>query len=154
MLAPGSEAPDFRLADVNGGETTLHSLLAKGKVLLVFFKISCPTCQLTLPFLERLHQGGRVAVTGISQDDADDTAAFSTRLGLTFPMLLDLEETNYLTSNAFQITTVPSLFLVSEAGAIEWTLHGFSRKALEALGHRVESTVFRPEDRVQELKPG
>jgi peroxiredoxin len=154
MLTPGSEAPDFRLTDVNGADTTLASILANGKVLLVFFKISCPTCQLTLPFLERLHQGGRIAVTGISQDDAEDTDSFSRALRLTFPLLLDSEEANYPASNAFQITTVPSLFLVTEAGAIEWTLHGFSRKAIEELGERMGSPVFRPEDRVPELKPG
>jgi peroxiredoxin len=154
MLAPGSEAPDFRLGDVNGYETTLKSMLAKGKVLLVFFKISCPTCQLTLPFLERLYKGGRIAVTGISQDDAEDTDAFSRHLELSFPVLLDLKETKYLTSNAFRISTVPSLFLVTEGGSIEWTLHGFSRNAIQELGERLDSVVFRPEDRVPELKPG
>src|SRR5437879_12375923 len=112
MLAPGSKAPDFHLTDMNGAEISLYSLLAKGKVLLAFFKISCPTCQLTLPFLERLHQSGRLPVTGISQDGAEDTNVFSKHLRLTFPVLLDLKAANFLVSNAFHLTTIPSLFMV------------------------------------------
>jgi Peroxiredoxin len=45
MLAPGRPAPDFRLPDLQGAETSLDQLLPHGPVLVVFFKVSCPTCQ-------------------------------------------------------------------------------------------------------------
>ena len=60
----GTPAPGFRLARLEGGEVTLAELSAEARVLLVFFKISCPVCQLTAPFLERLHASGGLAVYG------------------------------------------------------------------------------------------
>lgn len=88
----GGEAPQFELPSLEGGELSLKDLLAGGPVLLAFFKVSCPTCQLTFPFLERLHQGrseNAPRVIGISQDDAADTRNFNRRYGISFPMLLD-----------------------------------------------------------------
>ena len=154
MLPDGAKAPNFRLTDLDGAAVTLDSVLSHGKALLVFFKISCPTCQLALPFLERLHRSGRLPIFGLSQDDAEDTRDFCRAFSLTFPMLLDPADQNYPASNAYQITNVPSLFLVGADRDIEWTLQGFSRKDLEDLGQRVGSPVFRPEDRAPEWKPG
>ena len=37
-LKIGSKAPEFSLKDQNGKETTLNSLLKKGKVALVFYR--------------------------------------------------------------------------------------------------------------------
>ena len=74
LLQAGARAPDFRLpllsGDRAGGETSLHDLIADGPVLLAFFKVTCPVCQLTFPFLERLHQAGALPIYGISQNDA------------------------------------------------------------------------------------
>jgi len=57
-----------------------------------FFKVSCPVCQFTFPFLERLHKrygGDGVTFLGISQDDARATQNFAKEYGVTFPLLLD-----------------------------------------------------------------
>lgn len=145
MLALGSKAPS---------EASLESALPIGKVLLVFFKIGCPTCQITLPFLERLHQSGRLAVYGISQDDFAATREFAKAFRLTFPMLLDSADAHYPASTAYRITIVPSLFLITADRTIEWMLQGFSRKALEELGMAFEAPVFRPCERVPDFKPG
>ena len=45
----GSRAPDFRLAWLEGGETSLAEILAGGPALMVFFKITCPVTQMALP---------------------------------------------------------------------------------------------------------
>ncbi len=145
MLAAGAKAPI---------DASLDSALPGSQVLLVFFKIDCPTCQLTLPFLERLHQSGRLAVRGISQNESADTREFAKAFGLTFPILLDSAAANYPASNAYGIEIVPSLFLTSVDRTIEWTQHGFSRKGLEELGSAFQTTVFRPGERVPEFKPG
>ena len=50
-------APQFDLPGLAGDRTSLPDLLVSGPVLLAFFKVTCPTCQLTFPFLERLHRG-------------------------------------------------------------------------------------------------
>lgn len=145
MLPLGSKIPF---------EAALDAALPAGKVLLVFFKISCPTCHLALPFLERLHQSGRLPIYGISQDEAGDTRDFANSNGLTFPMLLDSAHAHYPTSTAYGVETVPSLFLIAADRTIEWTMEGFSRKDLEGLGMAFESPIFRPGEFVPEFKPG
>ena len=54
MLSVGGKAPDFVLPTLSGIEVSLGEMTRSGPVLLAFFKISCPTCQYTFPFLERL----------------------------------------------------------------------------------------------------
>ena len=91
-LAAGTKAPDFELKTLDGKQFSLSDELARGPVVLVFFKVSCPTCQYAFPFFERLHKAyGHKGVTlvGISQNDAKDTAAFNKEFGITFPVLLD-----------------------------------------------------------------
>jgi peroxiredoxin len=58
-LDTGETAPDFSLQAMDGNLFSLKDALARGPVVAVFFKISCPTCQYALPFLERLHKGFR-----------------------------------------------------------------------------------------------
>src|SRR5438045_8829779 len=89
MLGRGMHAPRFELNDLAGGRQSLEKILEKGPVLLAVFKVSCPVCQLTFPFLERISHNDAVEVVGISQDDSGSTAGFNRRFGITFPTLLD-----------------------------------------------------------------
>jgi peroxiredoxin len=56
-----ARAPEFRLPRADGGEIGLEEIIAQGPALLAFFKTSCPVCQLTFPFLERIHQADSLA---------------------------------------------------------------------------------------------
>jgi peroxiredoxin len=79
-IVAGQTAPDFSLKSIDGTEYSLQTLLARGPVFVSFFKVSCPVCQFTFPFLERLHKryGGKdVAFVGISQDNARATKEFA-----------------------------------------------------------------------------
>src|SRR5579864_4197418 len=156
-LEAGEQAPDFRLEDLAGVQKTLKELLPGGPVLLVFFKVSCPTCQLTLPYLERIHRGtvaGGARVFAVSQDDAEATREFHKEFGITMPTLLDSARQGYPASNAYVLVYVPSMFLVERDGTISWSLIGFNRKELEALGEKFGVMVFEPGDRVPESKSG
>jgi peroxiredoxin len=124
-----------------------------GPALVSFFKVSCPVCQYTLPYLERLSQSGKVKVIGVSQDDEDATDDFKQSYGLTFPVVLDPADEGYKASNAYAITHVPSLFLV-EDGTISMAVSGFSRTDLEELGRRFGAEVFEPGESTPEYKPG
>src|SRR6476659_711344 len=95
LISTGARAPEFRLARLDGGEASLQDLIANGPVLLAFFKISCPVCQLTFPFLQRLHIAGTMPIYGVSQNDEADTRDFNRRFGVTFPTLLDREENEF-----------------------------------------------------------
>src|SRR5437016_5274866 len=119
MLAAGAAAPDFQLQDLSGRKHTLRNLSCGKPLLLAFFKVSCPTCQYALPFLERIYrvrtQSG-IGMYVISQDDAESTRDFDGEFGITMPVLLDREEEGYLASNAYGLSHVPSLFLVEPDG--------------------------------------
>jgi peroxiredoxin len=162
MLAPDAPAPDFTLTGADGRVYSLRDALQKGPVLLAFFKQGCPTCQFTLPFLERIHQGIKDGsgpqLWGISQDDASATQALAQEAGLTFPLLPD--ENGYPVSNEYGLTHVPTLFLVEPDGAIRANSTGFDRKQLQAVAARFSELqnepiiAFRPGEQIPDYKAG
>ncbi len=155
-LTAGAHAPDFRLEDLSGGEKTLGELLKTGPVFLAFFKVSCPTCQYTLPFLERMFraQPRGTSMFAVSQDEADATREFHHEFGITMPTLLDSSRFGYPASNAYGLSHVPSMFLIGRDGNISWSSIGFSRKDLEALGEKLGAKPFQPDEKVAEAKSG
>jgi len=154
VLEAGARAPSFRLKDLGGASVSLEELLLKGPALLAFYKVSCPVCQLTFPFLERLAASLSIQIAGISQDDLSATEGFNRRFGVTFPTLLDQAKEGYPASNAFGITNVPTLFLVEPDGQIASVVSGFSKRDLEALGARAGVMAFRADENVPEWKAG
>jgi peroxiredoxin len=159
LLSAGAKAPGFTLTDLAGNKQTLDQILERGPVLLALYKISCPTCQLTLPYLDRIantpeNNPGSLQVIGISQDDGRGTQRFVKTYSLTMPMLLDREEDGYPVSNAFGIAHVPSLFLVETDGTISLATNGFVKRHLESIGRRAGVEPFHAEDHVPEWKPG
>jgi peroxiredoxin len=155
-LDRGAKAPDFRLERLEGGEVTLAESTAAGPVVLAFFKVTCPVCQMTFPFLERIHAAapGSLPIYGISQNDSGDTRDFAREFGIGFPVLLDTEETGFPVSNAYGISTVPTIFVVERGGAISAMIEGWSKRDMESLGERAGVKPLRPSDNVPEWKAG
>jgi peroxiredoxin len=133
---------------------SLAEIIAGGPALLVFFKVTCPVCQLTLPFLNRIHRSGGMAVYGISQDDVRDTREFLREFGVSFPMLLDSEDAGYPASNAYGISSVPTLFLVERDGKLASVVEGWQKAEIERLGTLAGMQVFRSDDQVPAWKAG
>ena len=154
LVEAGVRAPAFRLSCLDGSTRTLEDILSAGPALLAFFKISCPVCQLTAPYLERLAANNALQVIGISQDDASATLGFMQRFGVTFPTLLNSSSEDYPASNAYGITSVPSLFLVERDGTVARAFHGFSKRDFEEVGARAGVSPFGPDDHVPEWKAG
>jgi peroxiredoxin len=161
MLQAGQPAPDFSLELLDKGAAhgtaNLGKLLPGGPVLLAFFKSTCPVCQMTLPFLERIHSGrapGSLEIYGVSQDDAETTQEFAGEFGINFPMLLDTEESGYPASNAYGIAHVPSLFLVQRDGTIARSMEGFNKKEFLEVAAQAGVHPFRPGENVPEWKAG
>src|SRR5208283_1436498 len=145
-LREGTKAPDFALPAVSnspavskskedGGKFSLKDALQHGQVLAIFFKVSCPVCQYSLPFFDRLHKAygsQKVAIVGISQDDKKNTAAFLKEYG---------------------VTNVPSWFLVGQDGEIKISSVGWVRADVEDLNRRLSDAnhtalrrLFHPGD--------
>ncbi len=147
------QAPAFELERLGGGKAELSDLLAESAILLVFFKISCPICQMTLPYLERL-KDGKLRIVAVSQDDAESTAEFHEAFGTSLETLLDSEDGGYPVSNDYGITHVPTMFLVEQDGTVSETIEGFVKREMLSLGVRCGIAPFRPDERVPEWKAG
>lgn len=162
-LTTGKKAPEFELKTLDGKQFSLPDQLLRAPVVLAFFKVSCPTCQYALPFLERLYkQYGAKGVTlvGISQNDAKDTAAFAQQYGITFPILLDDTHT-YPASNAYGLTNVPSIFWIAQDGEIEVSSVGWIRSDFEQinrkmaeLGKTQPAPIFHAGEDVRDFRAG
>jgi peroxiredoxin len=163
-LESGIRAPEINLASLDGQRFSLQDALKRGPVIAAFFKVNCPVCQFTFPFLERIfrayREGGAFTLIGISQNDAADTRAFNREFGVTFPVLLD-EKGKYLASNAYGLTNVPTVFVISAGGEIESTSVGWSRQDTEQLNQKLARLsgrppiqLFAPGEKIPDYKPG
>jgi peroxiredoxin len=162
-LKAGTLAPDFTLPTMEGKKFSLRDALARGPVLAAFFKVSCPTCQYAVPFLERIYKtygNKNVTIVGVSQNEKKDTVSFIKEYGVTFPVLLDDTRT-FPASNAYALTNVPSIFWIAQDGEIEISSVGWdrqeiedmSRKAAETTGDRAKS-IFQPGENVADFRAG
>jgi peroxiredoxin len=131
-------------------------------VVAAFFKVSCPVCQFTFPFLEHLFKAygsDRTTFWAISQDDACDTRDFCAEYGVTFPALID--DDGFPVSNDYGLTNVPTFYLIAPNGSVQVDSVGFGKKALERISEelarflgRPAAPVFTPGEIVPDSKPG
>ncbi len=171
ILPAGSAAPEFSLPALRllpgggfepGGAARVPDPAAAGPTLLVFFKNTCPTCRLTLPFVQRIHErtaarGARVVA--VSQDGLEGTASFARELGLTMPVLVD--GAHYPVSRRYDLVSVPTLYLLRPDGSVARGGMGFDRRGLEAMAADLAAAVgapdpalFLPGEPVPDFKPG
>jgi peroxiredoxin len=134
------------LPALGGGKFSLQAALQRGQVLAVFFKVSCPVCQYSFPFFERLHKAygdKKITIMGISQDNQRDTAAFLKEYGVTFRTLLD-DPNGYAVSNAYGLTNVPTLFLIGQNGQIEITSVGWVKQEVKDVNRKLAAAQQTP----------
>ena len=126
----------FVLLDTSGAPQALSE--QRGRPLLAaFFKVTCPTCMLAFPYLERLYQTygpHGLTVWGISQDTLDDSLAFAREQGVTFPILLD---TTWDVSTNYAIEHVPTTLLFGRAGKVICTAVAFAKDDLNEIARMV-----------------
>ena len=162
-LTVGIPAPDFKLQPIDGKPFSLRDSLEQGPIVLAFLKISCPICQYAFPFLDRIHRAyanKNLAVIGVSQNGAKETASFIKEYGVTFPVLLDDTRT-YPVSNAYGLTNVPTVFWIAQDGEIEVSSVGWVKKEIEEINRRAAEAsgsatieVFNPGEQVADFRAG
>lgn len=162
-LIAGKTAPSFELNTLDGKPFQLREALARGPVVLAFFKVSCPTCQYAFPLYERLfkaYQNRRVTLVGVSQNDSKETAAFTKEFGTTFPILLD-DTRKYPVSNAYGLTNVPTLFWIGSDGEIELSTVGWSKADFEQINRKMAEAdrtapapLYQPGEDILDFRAG
>jgi peroxiredoxin len=93
-LKAGDKAPDFRLPDARGGFVRLNDLLAKGPIVLSFYRGGwCPYCNLELRALQKalpeIAQFGAQLVA-ISPQTPDESLSTAEKNKLAFCVLSDV----------------------------------------------------------------
>lgn len=139
MIQSGQIAPSF-------------PALPQGRpTLVVFFETDCPTCQLALPYLNALN-GDSVRLVGISQDPEAATREFTRQMQIGFPVEVDQ---GLKISRAYDPQSVPTIFLLDEAGKVLRTVVGFDKTSLNELAAAVGHPAIAPEhDGAPPWKPG
>ena len=163
VLRAGAAAPDFTLPTVDGHQLSLQEALGHGPVVLIFFKVGCPTCQYAFPFFERMYQASRgtgVSFIGVSQDDLKHTQTFLKQFGSSFPVALD-DPANYTVSNAYGLTNVPTLFYIDPSGEIEISSVSWSKSDIEAISariaesrHQAPPTLWHTGEEIRDFRAG
>ncbi|MBI4639904.1 MAG: TlpA family protein disulfide reductase [Candidatus Tectomicrobia bacterium] len=161
MPAIGTVAPAFQLTALDHKVYSLGEGITTDLVLVMFFNTDCPTCQLTLPYIEKLYKTYKETgfkVWGVSQDDEAETTKFLTRHKASFPILLDDE---LKMTVEYEVATVPTLFLVGKGREVLQSYTGFTKDDMNALavqvaGHyKAEAVVIAdPYDGNPNWKPG
>ncbi|HEY7400662.1 MAG TPA: redoxin domain-containing protein [Actinomycetota bacterium] len=146
VIEAGSLAPP-----TPGAPTGAHALL--------FYKVTCPTCQMAAPPMDRLERAYPGRIAGIGQDPAEKLEAFSRTYAMTFPSEPDLPP--YDVSNAYGIEHVPTLVVVDADGVVADVVESWDRDGLNRASGRLASllgaepaVVSEPGDGLPEFRPG
>lgn len=93
LIPVGDVAPDFEATDHQGRNVHLGELLKSGRVVLVFYpKDNTPVCTQQLCALRddwSKFEERKVSVLGINPAGKDSHAAFASKHGFPFPVLVD-----------------------------------------------------------------
>jgi thiol-disulfide isomerase/thioredoxin len=130
-----------------------------GPIGLFFYKVTCPTCQLAAPTMRFFEQAFPGRVVGVGQDPEPELVAFRSAYAMEIRSVHDAPP--YPVSDAYDIVSVPTLFLAGEDGTIlesvgAWDRKGFNRVA-EVLAELMGTTapiISTPDDGLPDFKPG
>jgi peroxiredoxin len=130
--------PDLTAED--GRPVSIASLAdSHNFVVLAVFKTTCPVCQLSWPYVERLHRSYHevAKVVGVSQDGPADSREYHEQFGnARFDLLYD-RAPQYRFSNALGIVTVPHVVAFDRSGGLLSTWQGWQRDKIELLAQTI-----------------
>jgi len=131
----------------------------EGPVALVFYKVTCPVCQMAAPKIDTMARSYPGRVVGVGQDPPDELERFGREFGMDIAAVADVP--SYDVSNAYGIETVPTLFVIDGAGVVvdavvSWDREGYNRASarLAELFGVEPVTVSDSSDGLPAFRPG
>ena len=163
VLQAGTVAPDFSLPDVRGHGHSPSNLRSVGLLWLTFFKVSCPICQSSLHFIDRLARKltaiARVWTT--FQKPPGHSKHFTKEFEIRLPQLFDPEETGFPVSEAYGIDMASATFLIDENKrimhvSVAWDRAEFATmaSALVSVAGLSKLKLFEPVEYVDDFPTG
>lgn len=154
-------AKSFKLPLLAGGMGEFNPVSA-GPVVLFFYKVSCPTCQLGMPFYDRLYRAFQAHgdfVFAVAQEEADDAETFAQNYDIQMPQYLDAAP--FAVSREYGLMNVPTMVAVNSDGLIERVTPAFVKTDVcETASWLARQSgipapeIFRAGEDVPDLKPG
>ncbi len=115
---PGGQAPDFALLDMDKQLVRLSDFRGT-PVVLNFFASWCGPCLLEMPFIQAAHlqaqEAGYVVLGVVVQDSREAVRSLADSMGLTFPMVIDGDNT---VGMAYHVVGPPATFFLDENGKV------------------------------------
>jgi peroxiredoxin len=135
LLKPGSTAPDFELASVDGGRIRLSNYRGKA-VWLCFWRIGCPPCIENMPHLQEVYAKFKdrgLVILGIDcADDRQITIDYLRKTRVTFPNILDSSSAGEkVCYETYGRGALPMYYLINADGIIVDAWYGDSSKTHE-----------------------
>jgi len=130
----GARAPEFSLKGTDGRTYALAEALARGPVLLAFFKTTCGTCDLAFPYINRFAEAYPTngwSLWAVAQDPPQAAGSYAATHRMAYPVLPDVG--GYAVSRAYDPPATPTLFLIDRAGQVVGETSGFDKAQLNAL---------------------
>ena len=160
-LEIGALAPHFTLLGLDGREYSLPRDRGDDALVIAFFRVSCVTCDVAYPYINRLREtyADGWQLWSVCQDEPGRAQEYAKRLALNHPVLLDAAalEVSYL----YDPPSTPALYLVGRDGRLEYTTEGFAKEDLNELSRRIaeiagaQAVEIAPkDDGAPALKPG
>ena len=141
MIQAGALAPHFTLLGLDGREYSLPGDAAGEPLLLAFFRVSCKTCDVAFPYINRLQAeyptGWRLWT--ISQDDVERTKAYRDKFEITAPVLMDAPALHV--SLLYDPPSTPTLWLIAPTGRVDFVLEGFDKTDLNEISRRIGVSI-------------
>ncbi len=133
------EVPAFSLTSLDDKPLTRDNL--KGKVVLLdFWATWCAPCRAAIPHLVTLYetykdQGLELIGVSLDQGGLPDVADFVKRNHIPYPIALGTN--NSITKDLGNITSLPTIILLSKKSSIEFKVVGYNAE----IGKKLEKTI-------------
>ncbi len=126
--------------------------------IVMFYKVTCPTCQMVAPVAQRLFERFPERFAAVAQDPPERIQDFGRRFGSSFPSVS--EPPPYEASEAYGVRSVPTLFVVDQGRVLDvvesWERDGWNRVAarLGRLLGQDDGGVSERGDGLPPMRPG
>jgi len=137
--------PDFELPRLDGGSQRLSEHFGKDVILIDFWATFCKPCLRAMPELDALYRSRKAkgfVVLGVSIDGPGSTAevkAEVTRMGVSFPILLDQESRAVSLYNPR--ATAPFSVLIGRDGRVLTKREGYTTSSHDALTRDIDAAL-------------
>lgn len=119
VTAPGHNAPNFALTDLQGNTVKLSDL--RGKIVVLnFWATWCPPCKQEIPWLvdmQKRYGSQGLQIVGVSMDDGDpkDVVKFAAANSINYPILIGEDK---VADQYGGIEYLPTTFYIDRNGVV------------------------------------